>query len=532
MKLPAATAAALVLAAAASLGLSVQSARRAADHLRSLNDAHPPLADAPPVLVPPPGRAARTVVLVVLDGLRADTSRGLPALEALRARGASAVAHTHFPSISSPNYVSLLTGVPPRHSGVRTNDYAGRVAVDNLFARVRAAGLRSAYVSQLSEAVPELFPDADEAVLAPWPGTAVSAARAAIARGVDFLVVVHNAPDEAGHAHGAASRAYRDAAAQADRDLGEIVAALDLERDAVLVTADHGHTDAGGHGGVEPEVMAVPLVLAGAGIRPGARIDDAALVDLAPTAAALLGVASPGHALGRTLVEALAVPAPDRLRIADAMRRGIVDALATQLAAARARAADATQRQRGLELASLALATLAFVVWAHRRGAVFLDARALCAGVLPGPVVLSAFVVLVGGLTPSVVAGRPDAIAANAVAAGVLATAVHPLLVLGTFMGRPPRSRLRTAAGAALVGIFAALVCSHGAWALLGGDVLAERFFGPGDVVLPMLVQLAAAAQAGGVFLALVLEMVVHWSRASMRGRVAAAPARLVRAVP
>src|SRR5262249_60860921 len=125
-------------------------------------------------------------------------------------------------------------------------------------AGVRAAGLRSAYVGQLSDAVRELFPDADEAVLAPWPGTAVSAARAAIARGVDFLVVVHNAPDEAGHAHGAASRAYRDAAAQADRDLGEIVAALDLERDAVLVTADHGHTDAGGHGGGGAGGKAVP----------------------------------------------------------------------------------------------------------------------------------------------------------------------------------------------------------------------------------------------------------------------------------
>src|SRR5262245_11930057 len=106
---------------------------------------------APGLLVPGPSRVARRVVLVVLDGLRADTSRGLPALEALRARGASAVAHTHFPSISAPNYVSMLTGVEPRHSGVRTNDYAGPVGLDSLFSRARAAGLRASYVSQLSD---------------------------------------------------------------------------------------------------------------------------------------------------------------------------------------------------------------------------------------------------------------------------------------------------------------------------------------------------------------------------------------------
>jgi len=44
---------------------------------------------------------------------------------------------------------------------------------------------------------------------------------------------------------------------------------------AIVVTADHGHTGRGGHGGVEPEVLAVPLVMAGAGVRAGASSFDA-----------------------------------------------------------------------------------------------------------------------------------------------------------------------------------------------------------------------------------------------------------------
>ena len=72
-------------------------------------------------------------------------------------------------------------------------------------------------------------------------------------------------------------------------------AGIDLTRDTVIVTADHGHVSRGGHGGAEPEVSSVPLVLAGKGIVPGASARNAQLVDVAPTVAALLGVPAPGQ---------------------------------------------------------------------------------------------------------------------------------------------------------------------------------------------------------------------------------------------
>jgi arylsulfatase A-like enzyme len=48
-----------------------------------------------------------------------------------------------------------------------------------------------------------------------------------------------------------------------------------------------------------------PLLLSGAGIRPGARPFRARLVDVAPTISALLRVPEPDEAQGRALAEAL-----------------------------------------------------------------------------------------------------------------------------------------------------------------------------------------------------------------------------------
>src|SRR6185503_3103171 len=112
--------------------------------------------------------------------------------------------------------------------------------------------------------------------------------------------------DRAGHAAGVGTR-YRAAARDVDRMLRAAFGAIDFTRDAVIVTADHGHVAPGGHGGIEPEVSHVPLILVGAGIVPGAHANDARLIDVAPTIAALLGIPAPGHAEGRTLTELLAL---------------------------------------------------------------------------------------------------------------------------------------------------------------------------------------------------------------------------------
>ncbi|HEV7498875.1 MAG TPA: hypothetical protein VGQ33_02675, partial [Vicinamibacteria bacterium] len=120
--------------------------------------------------------------------------------------------------------------------------------------------------------------------------------------------------DEAGHGWGASSDEYRRAAAEADDAIRGFASTLDLAHDTLIVTADHGHIASGGHGGPEEEVLHVPLVLAGAGIRSGVK-GTCRQIDIASTLAAVLGTAVPSSSQGRPLLDALAADAAARIRV-------------------------------------------------------------------------------------------------------------------------------------------------------------------------------------------------------------------------
>src|SRR6266404_4149391 len=73
----------------------------------------PPLASEPArVDDPKTPRLTGRVVLVIVDGLGAGESQ-LPFLDELRQRGVGSTAHVPYPTISRPNYVTILTGVVP-----------------------------------------------------------------------------------------------------------------------------------------------------------------------------------------------------------------------------------------------------------------------------------------------------------------------------------------------------------------------------------------------------------------------------------
>ena len=84
--------------------------------------AYSPVLDLTP---PSPGMALGgnpdgRVILVLVDGLRLDTSLNaqiMPALASLRRQGASATMHSGTPSYSTPSYCVLMTGAWPEMSG-------------------------------------------------------------------------------------------------------------------------------------------------------------------------------------------------------------------------------------------------------------------------------------------------------------------------------------------------------------------------------------------------------------------------------
>jgi len=493
-----------------------------------------PLARVAPVLDDPrTPRLARRVVLVVIDGLRADEAH-LPWLDELGARGARTVARAPYPTISRPNYVTILTGVPPRDSGVRANRVAAPVVVDTLMDRVRAAGLAVATASDFgalatlflrnTASIADVTLRARGGRLAPpppitWPFDEARRVDSLDALGpmlgelvagdAAFVPVLVLDVDRAGHVSGVGA-AYRAAAAAVDGMLRAALARVDLSRDAVIVTADHGHVAPGGHGGVEREVVRVPLVLAGAGIVPGATAVDAQLVDVAPTAAALLGVAAPGHAEGRTLIELLA------LEPVAAARRSAIDQARGRRVAAAVAAALADVVQPGPIGLGFAIAILVVALGAARvlgrREALAVSWRGGLAGVLAVPVLMLVTLAATRGqMSPSYV---PSLARLQTLGALAIAATIALQVIVSWRAVQSAGDRIAAASGGALVGIALAL----------GTTSTARAWFSPPHVDVPpplwMVVvpalDLAAAACSAAAALVIALALALASPRTSI----------------
>jgi hypothetical protein len=544
-------AAALALVVLGAVG-AVKAGLAGADFMFDLEQTTPALANVAPALPDPhTPRLARRVFVVIIDGLRLDRSYQLPFLDELRRRGVDTEAQSHYPTWSRPNYVSILTGVPPSASGVRTNHHSTPVALDSLMDRARAAGLRVASATDY-DVLPRLFlrpsdrtrtaevedlnidamedplsadavraPDAplqspfDDARYAPWPGGFPEAGAQVTAGSDDLVVMLVGAVDAAGHAHGGDSKEYREAAEIADRALARALAHIDLTQDAVVITADHGHTGRGGHGGLEPEVLTVPLILAGAGVKAGAVSDDARLIDLAPTVATLLGIPAPGHGLGRTLTELLELdPAQAAARhSADQQRLTMTRAV---VAGAEARAHTDVQEQRAVRIALVAggaLLAAGLALLLVRRRVMRFDWRVLLVSTPPFFAVYYALIATLGQrFSPSLIPAQGH-IAATMAKYGLAAMAVQLFASMWALRKQGSLGeRLAKANAIAWTGLMLAMVPAGLAW----------TFFPPPYVSVPPpfwlvmipAVQVAVACAAVDVALTLGVEVIIFAARA------------------
>ena len=110
-------------------------------------------------------------------------------------------------------------------------------------------------------------------------------------------------------------RAYDATAAADDRMIGELLAALDraglADDTIVIVTSDHGEElyerGGAGHGiTLYDEVVRIPLIVKGPGVRPGHVVDERVRhVDVVPTLLEQLGLAAPSGIQGESFAAAL-----------------------------------------------------------------------------------------------------------------------------------------------------------------------------------------------------------------------------------
>ncbi len=279
-----------------------------------------PLKGAPPLTEHINRPLTSQVVLVIIDGLRYDTSLQMPYLNTLREEGAHAVLLSDPPSNALAAWTALVSGATPEISDAPLFDREQRwiqpVAVDHLFAALNRVGATTGITGfhwwerlvPADDLYTQHFVNAEGDAA---DKQVVDRARMFLTEfGPNFLLVHLRQTEVAGRDHGGASPEYRQAALHCDEYVRQLAETMNLKRSALIIVSSYGHLDAGGHGGAEEVTLTTPFVMVGESVRAG----DYGLVaqtDIAPTIAALLGTPVPSGAQGHMQVDMLRMDVVD-----------------------------------------------------------------------------------------------------------------------------------------------------------------------------------------------------------------------------
>ncbi len=273
-------------------------------------------------------RGITRVVLVILDGLRADAVPlfSLSAIRALAERGARTfAARTVDPSITAAAITSLCTGVPPDVHGVRSDRFAvPRRGLTPLPGHLRAHGVP---VRAFMAAIPRPYRGLAVRIAAhlglelQFDGAGaddvLASALPSLAREHRGVWVLHwHDADQTGHIKGWTSLAYAAAARRLDAAVGRLVddtGLLDDPGTLLMLCADHGGGggDRRDHNSLHPLDTTIPMVLAGQCVMPGELPPGTHLLDIPATILWALGVPRPDGYQGRALIEAFRSASPD-----------------------------------------------------------------------------------------------------------------------------------------------------------------------------------------------------------------------------
>jgi predicted AlkP superfamily pyrophosphatase or phosphodiesterase len=195
----------------------------------------------------PSVESSRPLGFDLVDGLAAYAKLALPLLSqaVMEGRLKQFVVEASVPTISYPNYATIISGLDPKDHELIDNDHRRRLTSDHFFKRLHRDGMTSAVVGfhwwedLLGGDLPpsKLYEGEDT------PDHWVFEQAEVIATGLhpDFLLVHPMGVDWAGHVYGGQSSEYLAAATRIDREIHDFWKWWQLRMKGLLVIgADHG----------------------------------------------------------------------------------------------------------------------------------------------------------------------------------------------------------------------------------------------------------------------------------------------------
>ena len=271
---------------------------------------------------------ARHVVIVGVDGMKGEAvmNAKAPHMQHLMSIGAYTLhARAVIPTVSKPNWASIIMGAPPELHGVTSNEWMPNNFGIAPFCK-DAAGIFPTIFGVLRSEQPGsvigVFTDWDgfATLVEPKAPDVMEVTEEDQAKTTDQVVafirerkptltfVHYDSVDEAGHHYGWDTPQYYAAVGQVDTYLGDILKALDesglRSQTIILVTADHGGLGLK-HGQNLMTDIEIPWIISGPGVRKDFKIKGPVITyDTAATVADILGLTAPSCWLGKPVTAA------------------------------------------------------------------------------------------------------------------------------------------------------------------------------------------------------------------------------------
>jgi len=272
----------------------------------------------------PPIKPVRTVVILGVDGLGANVLRGgmPPHFREFQQQGAySLKARGVMPTVTFPNFASMLSGAGPEQHGVTSNDW--RPDVFTIAPSCQGAGghfptIFGVLREQMPKATLAMFFDGDgfpfiveqgvpdKIAMGQGADATFALAMEYLTRAKPALMFLHlDLMDHAGHTEGFESAAYGRALVHCDELLGQMMERLRdsgmLGSTIVLISSDHGGVGRE-HGRSTMTELEIPWMIHGPGVAAGKEIAEPIdTFDTASTVAYIYGLKQPACWIGKPI---------------------------------------------------------------------------------------------------------------------------------------------------------------------------------------------------------------------------------------